>query len=98
MPFRIGVDQDLDAGKFPVKSRFDLVHDPMSLPHSHLGADPDVKLREVMHPAGTGAQIMDAAYPGMMSCSLNETLPRSAERRVGKVCVSTCRARWSALH
>src|SRR3546814_3378060 len=28
-----------------------------------------------MHPAGPGAQIMDAAYPGMMSCRLNETLP-----------------------
>src|SRR3546814_5486706 len=75
MPFRVGVDQDLDAGKFPVKARFDLVHDPMSFPHGHLRADPDVKLRKVMHPAGPGAQIMDAAYPGMMSCRLNETLP-----------------------
>src|SRR3546814_19860199 len=75
MPFRVGVDQDLDAGKFPVKARFDLVHDPMSFPDGHLRADPDVKLRKVMHPAGPGAQIMDAAYPGMMSRSLNETLP-----------------------
>src|SRR3546814_11031903 len=47
----------------------------MSFPHGHLRADPDVKLRKVMHPAGPGAQIMDAAYPGMMSCRLNETLP-----------------------
>src|SRR3546814_7988713 len=75
MPFRVGVDQDLDAGKFPVKARFDLVHDPMSFPHGHLRADPDVKLRKVMHPAGPGAQIMDAAYTGMMSCRLNEKLP-----------------------
>src|SRR3546814_6434549 len=75
MPFRVGVDQDLDAGKFPVKARLDLVHDPMSFPDGHLRADPDVKLRKVMHPAAPGAQIMDAAYPGMMSRSLNETLP-----------------------
>src|SRR3546814_20107475 len=75
MPFRVGVDQDLDAGKFPVKARVDLVHDPMSFPHGHLRADPDVKLRKVMHPAGPRAQIMDAPYPGMMSCRLNETLP-----------------------
>src|SRR3546814_4366573 len=47
----------------------------MSFPHGHLRADPDVKLRKVMHPAGPGAQIMDAAYPWMMSCRLNETLP-----------------------
>src|SRR3546814_12321550 len=27
-----------------------------------------------------------------------DVLPRSAERRVGKECVSTCRARWSPYH
>src|SRR3546814_18487063 len=63
MPFRVGVDQDLDAGKFPVKARFDLVHDPMSFPNGPLRADPDVKLRKVMHHAGPGEQIMDAASP-----------------------------------
>src|SRR3546814_11544905 len=29
---------------------------------------------------------------------LNFTLLRSAERRVGKECVSTCRSRWSPYH
>src|SRR3546814_12970199 len=26
------------------------------------------------------------------------SMPRSAERRVGKECVSTCRSRWAAYH
>src|SRR3546814_1725871 len=55
MPFRVGVDQDLDAGKFPVMARFDLVHDPMSFPHGHLRADPAVKPRNVRSEEHTSA-------------------------------------------
>src|SRR3546814_19650743 len=29
---------------------------------------------------------------------IRRTEPRSAERRVGKACVSPCRSRWSPLH
>src|SRR3546814_14502188 len=41
-----------------------------------------------------------AAWPGYAPTRLLELpgLARSAERRVGKECVSTCRSRWSLNH
>src|SRR3546814_15613215 len=42
----------------------------------------------VAAPFGDGHQIVGGAAPGQ----------RSAERRVGKECVSTCRSRWSPYH
>src|SRR3546814_13922630 len=32
------------------------------------------------------------------SCAITSISRRSAERRVGKECVSTCRSRWSPYH
>src|SRR3546814_14497132 len=37
------------------------------------------------------------AYPGELPALVGATV-RSEERRVGKECVSTCRARWSPDH
>src|SRR3546814_11075505 len=42
----------------------------------------------------SGLQVDEVQMPPAMA----EKLPRSAERRVGKECVSTCRTRWSPEH
>src|SRR3546814_11179318 len=41
--------------------------------------------------------LMGAAVAGVTLATANIAL-RSVERRVGKVCVSTCRSRWSPYH
>src|SRR3546814_14065662 len=40
---------------------------------------------------------LSALLGGAFLC-LADLLARSAERRVGKACVSTCRSRWSTYH
>src|SRR3546814_12828212 len=41
------------------------------------------------------AKIIDGQDLGVSSGHTELLFPRSEERRVGKVCVSTCRSRWS---
>src|SRR3546814_16764117 len=68
---------------------------------------------EAQQPATLGlvAQGMDVPRPGparhralgqrnhvLSQCPGGAVLGRSAERRVGKGCVSTCRSRWSPYH
>src|SRR3546814_19194800 len=47
------------------------------------------------HDAVAWGYAYGAARPGV---ALIENCERSAERRVGKECVSTCRSRWSPYH
>src|SRR3546814_12498836 len=42
--------------------------------------------------------VKGALLPGEADVLPNQGRPRSAERRVGKECVSTCRSRWSPYH
>src|SRR3546814_14578590 len=44
-----------------------------------------------------GEQLQNSGYSETNKV-LNQLVPRSEERRVGKECVSTCRSRWSPEH
>src|SRR3546814_12421637 len=48
--------------------------------------------------AGFASVGMDVVLLGPMPAPAVAMLTRSAERRVGKECVSTCRSRWSPYH
>src|SRR3546814_19757925 len=72
----------------------------------------EVKARTEKHLADVRAKIADlrriervlattaASCSGddVPECPVLEALARSAERRVGKECVSTCSSRWSTYH
>src|SRR3546814_2592500 len=78
-----------------------------SLPISTLGAQPVFFLfpcappRSLGHFVDTIADVsgfdLDAGVVAQLYDPL-AAMPRSEERRVGKECVSTCRARWSPYH
>src|SRR3546814_18849262 len=77
-----------------------------SAPHMHkvIALSNVLKLNAPAHPVvWTTAEHAAAAarlWPsdGTPTLALGPTAPRSAERRVGKQCVSTCRSRWSPSH
>src|SRR3546814_5994984 len=45
-----------------------------------------------------GAKAAETVSRNDQRCSITRRQRRSAERRVGKECVSTCRSRWSTYH
>src|SRR3546814_12811506 len=59
----------------------------------HLLAEGDERLEDRLQPHHFGAAATDRQHVGGEG-----GLRRSEERRVGKECVSTCRARWSPFH
>src|SRR3546814_16464028 len=51
-----------------------------------------------LHQVAQQAQQAARSRPAVIEASRGAHAPRSAERRVGKECVSTCRSRWSPYH
>src|SRR3546814_4801175 len=78
---------------------------------NNLGAIPGTDIQGINSDLALTTQFTGCAFcfqiddPAMVATHLDPTaailggqLPRSEERRVGKECVSTCRARWSPSH
>src|SRR3546814_13531955 len=56
-------------------------------------------VRDAMKAAGAVADDAEVTYRADNDIAVDgDTAQRSAERRVGKECVSTCRSRWSPYH
>jgi hypothetical protein len=65
MPFGIGMNQDLDIGKFRQQFGLDLIHHLMRMGDGHVPVHPHMELHEIPVAAGPRAQIVDAAQFGM---------------------------------
>src|SRR3546814_20512491 len=73
---------------------------PLDAVSAHTGIDQTAiaGIAKALHDAPTAAVYGRMGLSTQRFGSLCQWLIRSAERRVGKECVSTCRSRWSPYH
>src|SRR3546814_18666692 len=73
-------------------------HKPVALPRNMMETVLIGRERAIKRPRTIGIGESEVLVRGKLDDLVHGIVSRSAERRVGKECVSTCRSRWSPYH